>query len=68
MFGEYYAGSDLLMWPLVGLGIFVVAFIGVLLYVLVVVRDRHTLDRMAALPLEDDEGYATTEGESENDR
>ncbi len=68
MFGEFYAGSNLLMWPLIGLGIFVVAFIAVLLYVLVVVRDRHKLDRLAALPLEDDDGYPTTEGESENDR
>ena len=54
MFQEYFARSPLLGWPLVGLVIFVLAFVGVLLYVFVGLRDRRRVDRLAALPLEGD--------------
>lgn len=59
MYGEFYADSDLLIWPLVGLGIFVISFIAVLLYVFVGLRDRDETDRLAGLPLENgDDGSA----------
>ena len=54
MFQEDFAGSPLLGWPLVGLVIFVLAFVGVLVYALVGLRDRRRVDRLAALPLEGD--------------
>ena len=51
MYKEFYAGSDLMNWPLIGLGIFVLTFIGVLLYVFVGLKDSPTIDRLAAMPL-----------------
>ena len=54
MFQQFYAGSDLLVWPLVGLGIFVLGFVAVLLYVGVVLRGSPLIDHLAALPLADD--------------
>lgn len=55
MFQEYFARSPLLAWPLVGLVLFLFAFVGVLVYVGVGLRDRRRVDRLAALPLEGDE-------------
>lgn len=54
MFGEFYANSDLMIWPLVGLGIFVLAFLAVLAWVLFGLRRNPIVDRMAALPLDDE--------------
>lgn len=50
MFQEYFAGSEHLVWPLVGLLIFVLFFLGVLAYVFLGLRDKEKVDRMAALP------------------
>jgi hypothetical protein len=60
MFQEYFANSTLLIWPLVGLIIFVTVFAGVLAYVFFGLRDKDKIDRIAALPLEPDtdEGHA----------
>jgi cbb3-type cytochrome oxidase subunit 3 len=55
MFQQFYAGSDLLIWPLIGLGIFIVAFVAVVVYVLFFMRRGPELDRVAALPLDDDD-------------
>ena len=52
MFQDYFARSDHLIWPLVGLLIFAALFCGVLAYVVFGLRDREKIDRLAALPLE----------------
>jgi len=54
MFQEYFAGSEHLMWPLAGLLIFVLLFVGVLAYVFFGLRDRDRVDALAALPLAED--------------
>lgn len=55
MFQEYFAGSNHLIWPLLGLLIFVVIFIGVLAYVFLGLRDKEELRDIAALPLAHDD-------------
>ncbi len=49
------ARGQLLIWPLIGLGIFVASFIAVLVFVFSGLHDRGKRDRLAALPLENDE-------------
>ena len=56
MYQEFYANSEHLIWPLLGLVIFVSIFIGVLAYVFFGLRDRDKIDKIAALPLESDSG------------
>ncbi len=60
MFQEYFSGSDHLIWPLLGLLIFVVIFIGVLAYVFLGLRDKDKLRDIASLPLADDDAPLTT--------
>ncbi len=62
MFQEFYNNSNLLAWPLLGLGIFVTSFILVLYYVFAVIG-KNDSDRMAALPLEQE-----SKGGFNNDR
>jgi hypothetical protein len=58
MFAQFYsARGDLLIWPLLGLGIFLASFVAVLVYVLIGLRDRGRRAELAALPL-NDEGEA----------
>jgi cbb3-type cytochrome oxidase subunit 3 len=52
MYQEFYANSSHLIWPLIGLVIFISIFIGVLAYVFFGLRDRDKIDAIAALPLE----------------
>jgi hypothetical protein len=54
MYQEFLAKSDLLIWPLVGLLIFVAIFVGMLAYVFLGLRDREKIDEIAALPLAPD--------------
>ena len=54
MYQEYFANSDHLIWPLMGLLIFVLFFVGVLAYVFLGLRDKDKVDRMAALPFAKD--------------
>jgi hypothetical protein len=54
MYQEFFARSGLLIWPLVGLIIFLAVFLGVLAYTFLGLRDRDTIDAIAALPLEPD--------------
>ena len=54
MFQEYFAQSEHLIWPLVGLLIFVMLFVCVLAYVFFGLRDKEKVDEVAALPLFDD--------------
>ena len=56
MYQEFYSGSNLLIWPLIGLLIFVSVFIGVLAYTFFGLRDKKKLEEIAALPLEPDHG------------
>jgi hypothetical protein len=52
MFQEYFSGSNHLIWPLIGLVIFVTMFVGVLAYVFLGLRDKDKVAEIAALPLE----------------
>ena len=54
MYQEYLSKSDHLIWPLIGLLIFVLMFVGVLAYVFLGLRDKDKVDEIAALPLADD--------------
>jgi hypothetical protein len=56
MFQEYFAGSNLLVWPLIGLTVFVLSFAAVILYVVFGLRDPRKRDHIAALPLDDGPG------------
>ncbi|MFO7609124.1 MAG: CcoQ/FixQ family Cbb3-type cytochrome c oxidase assembly chaperone [Candidatus Krumholzibacteriia bacterium] len=56
MYQEFYARSGLLVWPLVGLILFLAVFIGVLAFTFFGLRDRRRIDELAALPLEPDSG------------
>jgi len=58
MFQDYFANSPHLIWPLVGLMIFVLLFVGVLAYVFLGLRDRDKVNEIAALPLADDTATA----------
>lgn len=63
MFQEYFADNEHLIWPLVGLVIFVTMFLGVLAFMFLGLRDKDKLDKIAALPLEPE-----TPADSEADR
>ncbi|HPF70339.1 MAG TPA: hypothetical protein PLQ13_06700 [Candidatus Krumholzibacteria bacterium] len=54
MFQEFYARSEMLVWPLIGLLIFLSVFAGVLAYTFFGLRDKRKLEDIAALPLEAD--------------
>ncbi len=56
MFQQYFAQSDLLMWPLVGLMLFLMSFMGVLWSVFNGLGDARVRDHIAALPLDDEQG------------
>lgn len=56
MYQEFYARSDLLVWPLVGMIIFLAVFAGMLAFTFFGLRDRRRIDEIAALPLEPDQG------------
>jgi len=54
MFQDFFARSEMLIWPLVGLLIFIAIFAGMLAYTFFGLRDRRKIDEIAALPLADD--------------
>jgi hypothetical protein len=54
MYSEFYSGSGLLIWPFIGLFIFLASFAGVLLYVFIGLRDEGKRRHLAELPLQDD--------------
>ena len=56
MYADFYAQNPLLLWPLVGLVIFVVSFCAVLLYVMLGLRERGKVEYLASLPLAADAG------------
>ncbi len=56
MFSEYLATrTDLLIWPLVALGIFFTVFVGVLVYVALSWRRPGRLTELGRMPLQDDD-------------
>jgi hypothetical protein len=55
MYAQWFAGSDLLVWPLIGLGIFFVTFVAVLIWIFVGMRDTRRTGALAAMPLRDDD-------------
>ncbi len=59
----FFRDNPLLVWPLVGLGIFAAAFLLVILYVTVGLRHDREIERMAALPLADEAAAALEEGD-----
>ena len=61
MFQDYFAQSELLIWPLIGLIIFLASFVGVLLYVGFGLRDRRKLEHLSRLPLQSDSLATETE-------
>ncbi len=62
MYQEFFSGSNLLVWPLVGLVIFVSSFVAVLLYVFIGLRDRKKVDHLAGLPLDASSELASGDG------
>jgi cbb3-type cytochrome oxidase subunit 3 len=54
VYQELFRGSDLLQWPIVGLLLFFLAFLGVVVYALAGIRKKR-IDHVASLPLEDDD-------------
>ncbi len=61
MFQWFFQGNEYLAWPLVGLVIFTIAFLAVLFYVFVVLRNDRNVERMASLPLDDEADAAPAE-------
>ena len=58
MFAEFYRGSDLVVYPLIGLFIFIAAW-AVALLRLTGKRAARQLDEVSRLPLEDDSNCQT---------
>ena len=54
MYQEFFAGSDLLAFPLAALGIFFTVFVVVVARVVWGLHRRNRLDHLANLPLEPD--------------
>ncbi len=52
MFARLFTDSTLLIWPQIGLVIFLVFFAGVLFYVFYGLRKKIDVERLSALPLE----------------
>jgi len=65
MYQEFYANSEHLIWPLLGLVIFVAIFAGVLAYVIFGLRDKDKIDKLAAMPLDDNEILGHANGRAE---
>jgi len=55
MYQKLLSGSDLLILPQIGLAIFFLTFIAVLVHVVIAHRKGDRLQRMAELPLDDQE-------------
>lgn len=53
MYQQFFATSHLLVLPVIALSLFVAAFIAILYWVLVILRDSPIPDYMANLPLSD---------------
>ncbi len=52
MFQRLFADDTLAVWPLVGLVLFVTFFVGVLFYVIFVLKDKKKVEQLSSLPLE----------------
>jgi cytochrome c oxidase cbb3-type subunit 4 len=63
MFGQFYAGMHWTALPLFALILFLTVFLVVVLRTILLAK-RDEVDRLARLPLEDDEAAAGKEGRS----
>lgn len=63
MYQEFYASSDLMILPLIGMGLIMAAFIAILFWVIVGLRNSPLPRYMANLPLSD--GPVVDEGQEE---
>jgi hypothetical protein len=67
MFQEFFARSELLRLPLIGMILCFFAFVGVVVRVYVGLRHGESVDHLASMPLEDDPvagSPTTSEGSS----
>jgi hypothetical protein len=64
MYQEFYANSHLLALPVIALSLFVAAFVAILYWVVVQLRDSPMPDYMAHLPLSD--GPVVSENQEES--
>ena len=67
MYGEFYAGSNLMILPLIAMGLIMVAFIAILYWVLVLLRDSPMPRYMANLPLSDGPVVDESQEDSSNE-
>jgi len=67
MYQEFYATSDLMILPLIGMSLFLVAFIAILFWVIVGLRDSPLPRYMANLPLSDGPVVDENQEESSNE-
>ena len=66
MFLEFLAQGDLLVWPVIGLILFMTVFVGVLVQMALSGRRPDVLADITALPLEKDEQSLPSRGEVES--
>lgn len=55
MYKQFFSNSDLLLWPVIGFGIFFTVFLAVLFRVLVWRRSRDQWHDLAIMPLDSNE-------------
>ena len=67
MFREFYAASDLMILPLIAMGLILAAFIAILFWVFVLLRDSPMPQYMANLPLSDGPVVDESQEESSNE-
>ena len=64
MYQEFYAASELMILPLIAMGLIIAAFIAILFWVTVLLRDSPMPRYMANLPLSD--GHVVDESQEES--
>ena len=64
---EFYAASELMMLPLISMGLIMAAFIAILYWVIVLLRDSPMPRYMANLPLSDGPVVDESQEESSNE-
>ena len=67
MYQEFYAASELMILPLIAMGLIIAAFIAILFWVTVLLRDSPMPRYMANLPLSDGPVVDESQEESSNE-
>lgn len=67
MYQEFYAASELMILPLIAMGLIIAAFIAILFWVTVLLRDSPMPQYMANLPLSDGPVVDDSQEESSNE-